>query len=42
MDTLQLIKDDDVVVYTLKGINETIIYDEKAVTERYGFGGIHC
>ena len=39
MDTLQLVKDDDVVVYTLKkGINETIIYDEKAVIERYGFG----
>ena len=39
MDTLQLVKDDDVVVYTLKkGINETIIYDEKAVVERYGFG----
>ncbi len=39
MDTLQLVKKDDVVVYTLKkGINETIIYDEKAVVERYGFG----
>src|SRR3989344_662776 len=39
MDTLQLVKDDDVVVYTLrKGINETIVYDEKAVIERYGFG----
>ena len=39
MDTLQLVKNDEVVVYTLKkGINETIIYDEKAVMERYGFG----
>ena len=39
MDTLQLVKGDDVVVYTLKkGISETIIYDEKAVNERYGFG----
>src|SRR3989344_2546146 len=39
MDTLQLVKNDDVVVYTLKkGINDTIIYDEKAVVERYGFG----
>jgi len=39
MDTLQLVKNDDVVVYTLKkGINETIIYDEKTVSERYGFG----
>ena len=39
MDTLQLVKNDDVVVYTLKkGISDTIIYDEKAVVERYGFG----
>ncbi len=39
MDTLQLVKGEDVVVYTLKkGINDTIIYDEKAVIERYGFG----
>lgn len=39
MDTLQLVKGDDVVVYTLKkGIQDTIIYDEKTVMERYGFG----
>ncbi|RJQ32032.1 hypothetical protein C4572_01685 [Candidatus Parcubacteria bacterium] len=39
MDTLQLVRDDDVVVYTLKkGIQDTIIYDEKAVKDRYGFG----
>ena len=39
MDTLQLVKGDDVAVYTLKkGINETIIYNEKTVMERYGFG----
>lgn len=39
MDTLQLVKGNDVVVYTLKkGISDTIIYDEKAVVERYGFG----
>ncbi|MBI2045960.1 MAG: hypothetical protein HYT28_00865 [Parcubacteria group bacterium] len=39
MDTLQLISDDDVVVYTLKkGINDTILYDEQAVKERFGFG----
>lgn len=39
MDTLQLVKDDNVVVYTLKkGINETIVYDKKKVIERYGFG----
>lgn len=39
MDTLQLVRGDDVVVYTLKkGINDTILYDEKAVKERFGFG----
>ncbi|MCK6462662.1 MAG: DNA polymerase [Candidatus Pacebacteria bacterium] len=39
MDTLQLVKNGDVVVYTLKkGINDTVIYDEKMVNERYGFG----
>lgn len=39
MDTLQLVRGEDVVVYTLKkGINDTIIYDEKAVEQRYGFG----
>ncbi|MFH1626502.1 MAG: DNA polymerase [bacterium] len=38
MDTLQLVKGDDVRVYTLKkGIKDTIIYNEKAVIERYGF-----
>ncbi len=39
MDTMQLISDDKVRVYTLKkGIKDTIIYNEKAVIERYGFG----
>jgi DNA polymerase-1 len=39
MDTLQLVSGDDVVVYTLKkGINDTILYNEKAVKERFGFG----
>lgn len=39
MDTLQLVDGDAVKVYTLKkGINDTIIYNEKAVKERYGFG----
>ncbi len=39
LDTLQLVKDDDVVIYTLsKGIQDTIIYDEKKVRERFGFG----
>lgn len=38
MDTLQLVRDNQVVVYTLKkGLNDTIIYDEPAVRERYGF-----
>jgi DNA polymerase-1 len=38
MDTMQLIKGKRVQVYTLKkGINDTIMYDEKAVKERYGF-----
>ncbi len=39
MDTLQLVDDKRVQVYTLKkGINDTILYDEKAVKERFGFG----
>ena len=38
MDTLQLVDDARVRVYTLKkGINDTILYDEKAVIERFGF-----
>ena len=38
MDTMQLIEKGRVKVYTLKkGINDTILYDEKAVKERYGF-----
>ncbi|TSA44265.1 hypothetical protein D4R49_00390 [bacterium] len=38
MDTLQLVDDGRVRVYTLKkGINDTILYDEKAVVERFGF-----
>ncbi|HRH27063.1 MAG TPA: DNA polymerase [Parcubacteria group bacterium] len=39
MDTMQLIHDDKVRVYTLKkGIKDTIIYNEEAVKERFGFG----
>jgi DNA polymerase-1 len=39
MDTLQLVTGKKVQVYTLKkGIKDTIIYDEDAVKERYGFG----
>jgi DNA polymerase-1 len=42
MDTMQLINDDKVTVYTLKkGIKDTIIYNEKAVEERFGFGPEH-
>lgn len=38
MDTLQLVEKKRVEVFTLKkGINDTIIYDEDAVKERYGF-----
>ncbi len=38
MDTLQLVDKKKVQVYTLKkGINDTILYDEKAVIERFGF-----
>ncbi len=39
MDTLQLVSGDLVVVYTLrKGINDTVIYNEILVKERFGFG----
>lgn len=39
MDVLQLVEGDKVVVFTLrKGIEDTVIYDEKKVEERYGFG----
>ena len=39
MDTLQLVRGTRVRVYTLKkGIQDTVIYDEKAVRERFGFG----
>ncbi len=38
MDTLQLVDNEKVRVYTLKkGIQDTILYDEKAVIERFGF-----
>jgi DNA polymerase-1 len=38
MDTLQLVDNDKVLVYTLKkGINDTVLYDEKAVVKRFGF-----
>lgn len=38
MDTLQLVRDPQVKVYTLrKGISDVVLYDEKAVTDRFGF-----
>ncbi|MFC1595064.1 DNA polymerase I [Patescibacteria group bacterium] len=38
LDTLQLVDGDKVTVYTLrKGMQDTIIYDEKKVEERFGF-----
>lgn len=42
MDTLQLVEGERVVVFTLrKGIEDTVVYDEKKVEERYGFGPEH-
>jgi DNA polymerase-1 len=38
MDTMQLVNDDKVCVYTLKkGIDDTILYNEKAMVNRFGF-----
>jgi DNA polymerase-1 len=38
MDTLQLVENDTVRVYTLrKGLKDTILYDEETVLDRYGF-----
>jgi DNA polymerase-1 len=37
MDTFQLVDDEQVLIYTLKKGSETIIYDEKAIVEKYGF-----
>ncbi len=38
LDTLQLVSGRQVMVYTLKkGLNDTIVYDEAAVRERFGF-----
>lgn len=37
LDTLQLVEDDKVVVFTLrKGVTDTIIYNQKEVVARYG------
>src|SRR3990167_6700450 len=38
MDTMQLVNNKKVQVYTLKkGLNDTILYDEEKVVERFGF-----
>lgn len=38
MDTLQLVDDKRVTVYTLKkGLSDTVLYDESAVKKRFGF-----
>lgn len=42
MDTLQLVDKNKVKVYTLKkGINDTILYNEEKVKERFGFDPIY-
>ena len=39
MDTLQLVDKTQVRVFTLKrGLTDTVLYDEKGVVERFGFG----
>lgn len=41
MDTLQLVDKKRVQVYTLrKGLNDTVLYDEAAVNERFGFAPV--
>lgn len=41
MDTLQLVSGNRVRVFTLKrGLNDTVLYDEKAVKTRFGFAPI--
>ncbi len=38
MDTMQLVRDNEVLVYTLrKGIKDTVMYDEEGVVKRFGF-----
>ncbi len=42
MDTLQLIEDDHIRVFTLKkGITDTVLLNEKAVMDRFGFEPIY-
>lgn len=41
MDTLQLVRGDEVTVYTLrKGIKDTVLYNEEKVRERFGFAPV--
>ncbi|MEN9338190.1 MAG: hypothetical protein RIQ41_504 [Candidatus Parcubacteria bacterium] len=41
MDTLQLVDDDVVTVYTMRKGTETVFYNEQAVIDRFGFGPEH-
>ena len=42
LDTLQLVDDTRVQVYTLrKGLSDTVLYDEEAVRARFGFDPVH-
>lgn len=42
MDTLQLVDDEHVTVFTLKkGVKDTVVYNEQLVKERYGFDPIY-
>ncbi len=41
MDTLQLVDDNTFVYSMARGVNKAVIYDKKAVNEKYGFGPEH-
>lgn len=41
MDTLQLVDDNTFVYSMARGVNKAIVYDKKAVIEKYGFGPEH-
>lgn len=38
LDTLQLVDDNTKVLAFVKGLSQTLLYDEKQIKERYGFG----
>ena len=38
LDTLQLVDDDVSVMTTVKGVSDTVLYDPRAVEERFGIG----